>query len=97
MAGPRQRTRTGEQQLGPLGRRRGLREEAQRVGEPACGACRRQVNGSLARLPQDGDGFRVALARAERSTWCARAAALAPRAASAWRTARGRRAASRRA
>ncbi len=41
---------------------RGLREKAERGPEPACGACRRQAVGRLARVAEDGDGGEVALA-----------------------------------
>ena len=62
-AGRRQRPRAGEEELDALLRRRGLREEAQCLCEPVCGACRREPDGFLAGLAQDGGGADVALAR----------------------------------
>ena len=59
----RQRLGTGEEELDALLRRGRLREEAQCVCEPVRGACRRQPDGLLARLAQDGRGADVAFAR----------------------------------
>ena len=91
----RQRLGARQQKLDALLGRRVLRQQAERVAEPARGALRAQPDRGLARLAQDRDGVRVPF-RAERSTWCARAAAgrRAPRARR--RSARARRVASRR-
>ena len=51
------------EELDALLRRRGLREEAQCVAEPARGARRRQTGRTLARLAQDCDGGDVTLTR----------------------------------
>ena len=61
VAGPRQRIRTAEEELHALVRRRRLGEETKRGCEPVCGARRRQPDGRLAGLAQDGDGAEVAL------------------------------------
>ena len=52
----------GEEELDALLRRSGLRQQAQRVREPVCRACRCEPDGFRAGLPQDGGGGGVAFA-----------------------------------
>jgi hypothetical protein len=59
--------RTGEEKLGTLLRRRGLREQAQGFSEPVRGAGGRQTNGFLAGPAQHGRAP-ASPSRAERST-----------------------------
>ena len=56
-----ERSRTGEQELDLLLCGRGLRQQAQRAGEPAGGARGRPQRGGLARFAQHGDRVGVAL------------------------------------
>ena len=83
MAGRRQRPRTGEQELDALLRRRGLREQPQRRRRTSRAALAGASRAAASPASRRTATAATSPSRAERSTWWARAAAVAPRAASA--------------